>query len=382
MGVKWRKRRLAYRLLVLCLSAVLFIAGCSAGSTDNSSAANSGSSSRGGDGSVAYANSGVEPTMSAQAADAKDDGGTPGFVAEDADFAINRKLIYKARVTMEVDDYGAVQTEIRNLIQLSGGYLLEFSESKTEYERGGTFVIKVPSSGFMGFLNRLEEMSPDHYESRITGEDVTEEYVDLDSRLNALQVTEQRLLVFMEKASRADELVEFSRELSRVQQDIEAIKGRMRYLDQNVAYSTIEARIYERAEGSSRIKSADAPFGQRLSDTLVAVLNGISVVLQELIIFIIAAIPVVFVFGILASPFYLWYRHHSRRRQDRIGDMLTNAPVQHETSQLQDSEDKAIPQAEEDKQAARGSSESDESNSPDTDTDNKTEPNDPQDQKD
>lgn len=239
----------------------------------------------------------------------------PGFGADEVNAGIHRKLIYRAYVTMEVADYGAVQSEIRNLIQLSGGYLLEFNETNSEYERGGTFVIKVPSTGFMTFLSRLEEFSGEHrYQSSISGEDVTEEYVDLEARLKAQQVTEQRLIAFMEKASRADELVEFSRELGRVQQEIEQIKGRMRYLEQNVAYSTIEARVYEKSATASRLQQDNAPFGERLSSSLMSVLQGISIVLQELVIFVVAALPIVLVLAIFASPFIFWYWYHRREQ--------------------------------------------------------------------
>lgn len=345
MGVK-RYRGIGYRFLVLVFLALFVVTGCgSMGGSSNNSAADSSGGMANQASSADMAS--MAFTVSDQRGESKDlnnragaeDGGrddeaprdmdveAPGFGSDETNQAINRKLIYRANVTMEVEEFAAAQTEIRNLIQLSGGYLLEFSESKTEYEKGGAFVIKVPSSGFMTFLSHMEQLSPDHYESRITGQDVTEEYVDLESRLHAQQVTEERLLAFMEQATRADDLVEFSRELGRVQQEIEQIKGRMRYLEQNVAYSTIEARIYEKMEGVSRLSREDTPFGERLSQSLTAVLEGISIVLQELIIFIVAAIPVAIVLGIIAAPFYMWYRSSRKKEQERLAGVAGKAGV-------------------------------------------------------
>ena len=169
---------------------------------------------------------------------------------DEANPAINRKLIYKAYVTIEVEDFGEARSKIRSLVQLAGGYQLNFNEINSEHDRSGHFTIKVPASGFMDLLNRLEELSPDHYESKVTGQDVTEEYVDLEARLKVLEVTEQRLLSFMEQAASTGDLVIFSQELNDVQQDIERIKGRMRYLEQNVAYSTIELTVYEKNDTS------------------------------------------------------------------------------------------------------------------------------------
>src|SRR5690606_567386 len=68
--------------------------------------------------------------------------------------AMDRKLIYNANVTMEVAHYGDAQTELFNLISLSGGYLTSFSDNQSTYELGGTFVIKVPSNGFQSFLSQ------------------------------------------------------------------------------------------------------------------------------------------------------------------------------------------------------------------------------------
>lgn len=278
----------------------------------------------------------------------------PGFGADEGNGAIHRKLIYRAYVTMEVGDYGTVQTEIRDLIQLSGGYLLEFNETNSEYERGGTFVIKVPSSGFMSFLTRLEEFSGDHrYQSSITGEDVTEEYVDLESRLKAKQVTEQRLFAFMERATRADDLVEFSRELGNVQQEIEQIKGRMRYLEQNVAYSTIEARVYEKSAAANRMRQENAPFGQRLSHSLTSVLQGISIVLQELVIFVVAALPIVILLAIFASPFIFWYWYRKREQSGqsiRRADVISHVPSAADDKPLLDVTEDATPEQQNAKQ--------------------------------
>src|SRR5690606_81422 len=110
---------------------------------------------------------------------------------------VDRKLIYNANVTMEVEEYGQAQTELNNLIALSGGYLLSFNDNQTNYELGGTFTIKIPSSGFQSFLTQLEELKKDDkFQRNVRAQDVTEEYVDLESRLKARQVVEQRLLSF------------------------------------------------------------------------------------------------------------------------------------------------------------------------------------------
>lgn len=219
-----------------------------------------------------------------------------------------RKLIYNASVTMEVEDYGAAQTELFNMIPLAGGYLLSFSDTQTRYEIGGNFVIKVPSQGFQSFLANLEKlaMKPEEVQRSIWGQDVTEEYVDLTSRLKAKQVVEERLLTFMEKASNTESLLQFSNELARVQEEIETIKGRMRYLDQNVAFSTVELRMYQRIGEKEQGKKHGVIFraGQAMKDSglaIVALFEGLMVLLA-------GALPFLLVLAVLLFPVWLLIR--------------------------------------------------------------------------
>lgn len=99
---------------------------------------------------------------------------------------------------------------------------------------------------------------------------MTEEYVDLFSRLKAKQVVEARLIAFMEKATKADDLVKFSDQLGKVQVEIEQLKGRMRYIDQSVACSTIELRLYQRLKDQSAALNSkeDSSLMQRAWDAM------------------------------------------------------------------------------------------------------------------
>ncbi|MBB3109046.1 hypothetical protein FHS18_001098 [Paenibacillus phyllosphaerae] len=274
-------------LLVIGIGAVL--AGCSAANEDSLSSA-SFSNSDGEAQSSATDDAGVEvgraegtandeggagdsaPSGSSGTADsisseAGNEGtGIIGNVADDAGF--NRKLVYRANVAMQVEDYGAAQSQISNAITLSGGYIVKFSDQQTAHELGGTYTIKVPAKGFMSFLAGIENIEHKALEKSLQGTDVTEEYVDLEARLKARQVVEARLLSFMDKATKADDLLKFSTELGEVQTEIERIKGRMRYLDQNVAFSTVELRVYQQSVTPIQEAKEESGFGQRLSERM------------------------------------------------------------------------------------------------------------------
>jgi hypothetical protein len=232
-------------------------------------------------------------------------------IAADASDGFNRKLIYKANLVMEVADYGAAQTKLRNLAALSGAYILQFSETTNDHERSGNYTIKVAAKGFASFLDGLGQISPSLQRS-VQGQDVTEEYVDLDARLKAKQEEETRLLAFMDKAQKADDLVAFSNQLDKVQTDIEQIKGRMRYLDQNVALSTVELRLYQPLAGAG-LRSGTAPFGQRLQHALDGSFKATGEIAQGAVIVVAALLPLLVLCAILLAV-YLWLRSRRARK--------------------------------------------------------------------
>lgn len=244
--------------------------------------------------------------------------------------AMDRKLIYNASVTMEVEDYGAAQTELFNLVPLSGGYLLNFSDTQTRYELGGNFVIKVPSQGFQSFLSNLEKLAkkPEEVQRSVWGEDVTEEYVDLTSRLKAQQAVEERLLSFMEKATNTENLLQYSNELARVQENIETIKGRMRYLDQNVAFSTVELRMYQRI-GEREPEKSDLSVAQRAGKAMKDSGLAILALFEGLVVLLAGALPILLVLVIILTPLWMLYRKsrsqwaEARSRSERAGSYST-----------------------------------------------------------
>ncbi len=239
-----------------------------------------------------------------------------GLTGTDVVAGLNKKLMYKANLTMEVEDYAAAQSEVRNMITLSGGYIIGFTESMSEYEKGGTFIMKVPASGFSPFLNNLEKIQNKGIQRNIEGQDVSEEYVDLESRLKAKQLMESQYIEFMKKATKSADLVAFANQLGAIQEQIEQIKGRMRYIDQNVSFSTVELRLYQTDKSIADIKQKEqGPLLTRASDALTSSLHVLSVMFQWLIVFLAAALPILIVAGIILV-IVLWLRKKLKRRDE------------------------------------------------------------------
>lgn len=328
---RWVRRAAAAALIVLALVA----AGCSSASREAADKSMSGGASGSSSAapmeslavapqaaavetaadSAAMANTAAKSAGAANTAATEEALGATGATPSAPADGYERKLIYKAGVTMEVESYARSQSEVRGMVAAAGGYILQFSEYNSEREKGGTYVLKVPAAGFVGLIDELERMQPISLQRSMQGQDVTEEYVDLAARLKAKQVVEARLLAFMEKAARTDELIAFSNELGKVQEEIERIKGRIRYLDQNVDYSTIELRMFEKlAPGAAKADGAPKPaVAERAWNAMKASGSVLASFFQGLIVVLAGALPVAAVLALIGIPAYYLARFLHRR---------------------------------------------------------------------
>jgi len=340
-----RRRGLHYLFVVVLMAAVL-LSGCGAG--DSNSAANtadSGGMDKGTAPQAAVTTNSTADKASSEAAVAgggdanavqnttgeNTSKGTSGFTGSDVVAGLNKKLIYHANLNMEVEDYAKAQTEVRNMITLAKGYIIQFTENRSEYEQGGTFIMKVPASGFSSFLGNLEKVKHETFQRSIEGQDVSEEYVDLESRLKAKQLMESRYIEFMEKATKSNDLVAFANQLGTIQEEIERIKGRMRYIDQNVSFSTVELRLYQTDESfAAKHSTEQGPLGERASDALKGSLNAISVLLQWVVVILAAALPVLIGGGIVAAIVWWFRKKNIGRRVGRTDKNMVDDKVKEE----------------------------------------------------
>jgi len=229
---------------------------------------------------------------------------------------VARMLIYKANVTMEVGEYAEAYTAVQNLIHLSGSYIVQYSEHSVEAEKSGVFTIKVPARDFSGFMDRLEQIPNTGLNRSMDAQDVTEEFVDLEARLKAKQLVESKYLQYMEQASRAEDLIRFTNELAVIQEEIERMKGRMRYLQQNVDYSTVELRIYERSAGASALNGEAGGLGERMQSAVRNSLNALAVVAEGVLIVVAGAIPIAAAIVLLGGPIY-WYIRRRKAKSEK-----------------------------------------------------------------
>jgi hypothetical protein len=159
----------------------------------------------------------------------------------------------------------------REIAEGAGGYLLSTSVDGVDRRRG-EFTIRVPAETFEETLSALEELGTVTGED-VRGQDVSQEFVDLEARLRNATAQEEVLFRLYDRSDSIADTIRVQRELEDVQLEIERLRGRLRFLEDRTALSTISVSIAE----AGTVTAAAGPFGKawdKARDTFVAVVSG------------------------------------------------------------------------------------------------------------
>lgn len=155
----------------------------------------------------------------------------------------NRKIIKNADVRLLVKDTDVAISRTTQIITDLGGYIVSSRAWYQDYFgnnlKYATITIGVPVDQFERALQRFRDLSIRVLDENASGEDVTDQYVDLQSQLVNLEATRTRIQEFLKDAKSVDEALRINQELSNIEAQIEQIKGRMNYLADRSAFSTI-----------------------------------------------------------------------------------------------------------------------------------------------
>jgi exonuclease VII small subunit len=237
--------------------------------------------------------------------------------AKAADYAATERLIIRnANLDIVVEDTQEAVDQIDALAEELGGFVLE--SNLTEYEEGmrAYLRLRVPVESLDTALQRIRDLAEEVRSESISGQDVTEEYVDLRSRMRHLEATEERLLTFMEEAEDTEAALEVYDRLQRIQADIEQVRGRMQYLEESAALATIILNITP-----SELAQPIQVGGWRPRGTLRNAFESLIRVLQFLvdaaIVIVVLVAPILAVIALPLVGFFFLIRALVRRRRRR-----------------------------------------------------------------
>lgn len=182
----------------------------------------------------------------------------------------------------------------------SGGYIVSGRTWVQDGFKYATISMGVPSDQFEAVQRQLRTLAIEVLMDTSSGQDVSDEYVDLQSRLTNLEATRARIREFLDKATKVEEALQVNAQLTEIEGEIEQVKGRMQYLKDRAAYSTILVNIEQQRPTPTPYPTATPTYwqpGETLSDAgdaLGEILRGLGDLAIWLVVVVAPlAVPVV-----------------------------------------------------------------------------------------
>lgn len=170
--------------------------------------------------------------------------------------ADERIVIRNASLTIIVEDPADAMDGISQMTDSMGGFVVSSSLYKTYAGSGievpaASLTVRVPAQKLTEALAQIkglvEDPENDIRSENISGQDVTKEYTDLNSRLRNLEDTESRLREFMGSATKMEDVLAINSQLTQTREEIEVLKGQIQYYEEAAALSSISIDIQAQA---------------------------------------------------------------------------------------------------------------------------------------
>jgi hypothetical protein len=134
-------------------------------------------------------------------------------------------------------------------------------------------IVRIPNNNFIAFLDEISQ-GVNHFDKKeISSQDVTEQYIDLESRMNSKKTLEKRYLQLLSKANKVSEIIEIEGKLAEIREEIEAKEGQFRYMKNQIAMSTFTIEMYTNDASQS---GETASFGSKIWNEIKSGFNGLS----------------------------------------------------------------------------------------------------------
>lgn len=331
--------------VVLAVFLLLFtFAGCGSSSTDRgqtgSMANNQAAATAASDPSVQFteaqkdsaagnADYGNQATADAAASEApaalsgSDSIAGGGNAGNDVSNAIlnERKMIRSANVTVEVENFDEAYSKINTFI-LGIGFIQEtninsekvYVDNKQKLIKNGSIVIRVDKNKFDKVLNNIKGIG-DVYNWNISGQDVTDKYIDTESRLRLLKLEEAKIEDYLNKLTDLNQIFKMESQLTDIRTQIESLTGNLKKMSDLVELSTITINMNEKNPVQVDVKPKT--YGQRLLANLTDSLKGVANFLGELLIILVAAMPVLVLLALVTVIILFIYKRVPKKKYPR-----------------------------------------------------------------
>lgn len=196
----------------------------------------------------------------------------------------NLKLIKSAKTRYKVSDVKEATIRIKKYARQYQGYISELQFQNNIYTIENRFTIRIPQKNFDTMMDSINNSVEFVDYENITTKDVTEEFIDIDSRLKTkLEVKKRYQKILREKAKTVKEILETEDKLRVLQEEVEVAQGKLKYLNNRVTYSTIQIELYEEVDYKKQPRVYNKTFWSKTKEGLS---NGWDIVSNAVLVII------------------------------------------------------------------------------------------------
>jgi hypothetical protein len=227
----------------------------------------------------------------------------------------DRMIIRRTYMVVVVEDTDAMLARLQGIVSQYGGYVSESNRWLSNEQPYATVTLRIPAENLEAALGIVREGAIRIENETSSGDDVTEEYVDLGARVRNLEATETELLELLSEVRRnrgsAEDILAIHNRITSLRGEIESLKGRTQYLERMTALATVTIEIRPRQQPGSVVQPARWNPLVTLSDAARAFVEVLQV-LVDLAIWLLILSPFVL---IPVLVIWLIIRAAKRRRQ-------------------------------------------------------------------
>ena len=231
-----------------------------------------------------------------------------------------RKIIKTYNISLETKNYESARDSITSVASSMGGYISDSSEKDTVTSQGkkdryATFTVRIPSEKVDAYVEEIAK-NASVLSKRLSTEDITTSYYDLQSQLESLVEQEQRIIKLMDEATNYTYLLQLDDKLTSIRAQINNINKQIQIYDKSVALSYVYITLDEVVEYTEIIEE-DPTFGQEIATTFVQTFKNFGKFCQELFLIIVWLLPVIIIGGIAAPIIIFLVRRFDKKKREQ-----------------------------------------------------------------
>ena len=243
---------------------------------------------------------------------AKDKVQAPGSPAESQKVSDDRKIIRHADISLEVRSVDSYIKSVRTSAENFGGYIAYESTSSSDDEKSSYLTVNVPADKLDSFLEYVETLGNITVRN-VGADDVTDSYIDTQSRIKSLETELESLMKILEKAEDLDSIIKVQERISEVRADLESYKSQLKAMEGQITYSQVTLTATEQSHAVKTDGSLGSRIRERFTDSIYALVDFFS----SFVVAFVGSLPIIAVIAVAATVIIVIIKKREKKKKEK-----------------------------------------------------------------